>query len=132
VRYTPLHSDGVQVNPMIVSGQTRGGIERSTGNAPFEYMGYDENGQPTATSFSNYLTPDATETPTIDCFYRSTPSPLNPQGVKAGEADVTPSAAAVIYAIKNALERFGARIIQVPLTPHRLGELIATGRGKGT
>jgi carbon-monoxide dehydrogenase large subunit len=76
--------------------------------------------------------PDATETPTIDCFYRSTPSPLNPQGVKAGEADVTPSAAAVIYAIKNALERFGARIIQVPLTPHRLGELIATGRGKGT
>jgi carbon-monoxide dehydrogenase large subunit len=117
---------------MIVDGQTRGGIERGTGNAPFEYLGYDENGQPTTTSFSDYLMPGATEIPTIDCFYRSTPSPLNPLGVKACEAGLIPSAAAVIYAIKNALERFGVRIRQAPLTPHRLAELIAAGRAKGT
>jgi len=130
LRYVALHDHGVQINPMIVDGQTRGGIAHGIGNALYEYMGYDENGQPTTTTFADYLLPSATEVPAIDSFYTSSPSPLNPLGVKgAGEAGVIPSAAAVISAVENALEPFGVRITQVPLFPHRLLELIAAARG---
>jgi len=129
LRYVALHDHGVQVNPMIVDGQTRGGIAHGIGNALYEYMGYDENGQPTTTNFADYLLPSATEVPAIDSSYTSSPSPLNPLGVKgAGEAGVIPSAAAVISAIENALEPFGVRITQVPLFPHKLLELIAASR----
>ena len=130
LRYVALHDHGVQVNPMIVDGQTRGGIAHGIGNALYEYMGYDENGQPTTTNFADYLLPTATEVPAIDSFYTSSPSPLNPLGVKgAGEAGVIPSAAAIISAVENALEPFGVGITQVPLFPHRLLELIAAARG---
>src|SRR5258705_7395554 len=81
LRYIALHDHGVQVNPMIVDGQTRGGIAHGIGNALYEFMGYDDAGQPTTTSFADYLMPTATEVPRIDSFYRSSPSPLNPLGV---------------------------------------------------
>jgi carbon-monoxide dehydrogenase large subunit len=130
LRYVALHDHGVQVNPMIVDGQTRGGIAHGIGNALYEYMGYDGNGQPTTTTFADYLLVSATEVPAIDSFYTSSPSPLNPLGVKgAGEAGVIPSAAAVISATENALEPFGVRITQVPLFPYKLLELIAAARG---
>jgi carbon-monoxide dehydrogenase large subunit len=133
LRFVALHDHGVQINPMIVDGQTRGGIAHGIGNALFEWMGYDDNGQPTTTTFADYLLPSATEVPTIDSFYRCSPSPLNPLGVKgAGEAGVIPSAAAVISAVENALEPFGVKIAQVPLLPYRLAELIAAARMKGT
>ncbi|HXJ02128.1 MAG TPA: molybdopterin cofactor-binding domain-containing protein, partial [Micropepsaceae bacterium] len=132
LRYCALHDHGVQVNPMIVDGQTRGGIAHGIGNALYEWMGYDDSGQPTTTSFADYLIPSATEVPTIDSFYRSTPSPLNPLGVKgAGEAGVIPSAAAVISAVENALEPFAVRITEVPLRPYRLVQLITDARTKG-
>jgi carbon-monoxide dehydrogenase large subunit len=71
--------------------------------------------------------------PAIDSAYRCSPSPLNPLGVKgAGEAGVIPVAAAVISAVENALEPFGVRIAQVPLTPYRLLELITAARTKET
>ena len=132
LRYLALHDHGVQVNPMMVDGQTRGGIAHGIGNALYEWMGYDDTGQPTTTTFADYLMPTASEIPAVESFYRCSPSPLNPLGVKgAGEAGVIPSAAAVISAIENALEPFGIRIAQVPLFPHRLIELIAAARQKG-
>jgi carbon-monoxide dehydrogenase large subunit len=132
LRYLALHDHGVQVNPMIVDGQTRGGIAHGIGNALFEWMGYDQSGQPTTTSFADYLMTGATEVPTIESWYRCSPSPLNPLGVKgAGEAGVIPAAAAVISAVENALEPFGVRITQVPLFPHRLVQLIAEARTTG-
>jgi aerobic carbon-monoxide dehydrogenase large subunit len=131
LRYLALHDHGVQVNPMIVDGQTRGGIAHGIGNALYEWMGYDESGQPTTTNFADYLLPTASEIPSIVSFYRSSPSPLNPLGVKgAGEAGVIPAAAAVISAVENALEPFGIRITQVPLLPHRLAAAIATAQAK--
>ena len=132
LRYLALHDHGVQINPMIVDGQTRGGIAHGIGNALYEFMGYDDAGQPTTTTFADYLMPTSTEVPAIESFYRCSPSPLNPLGVKgAGEAGVIPSAAALISAVENALEPFGVTIAQVPLLPHRLTELIAAARAKG-
>jgi carbon-monoxide dehydrogenase large subunit len=129
LKYTALHDSGVRINPMIVEGQTRGGIAHGIGNALFEWMGYDESGQPTTTTFADYLLPTATEIPRISASYRESPSPLNPLGVKGvGESGVIATAPALISAIENALEPFGVKIEQMPLPPQKLLELIARGR----
>ena len=85
-------------------------------------------GQPVTTTFADYLLPSAMEVPTIETLYKETPSPLNPLGAKgAGEVSTIPTAAAVISAIEDALQPFGVRIAQTPVTPHKLVELIANG-----
>jgi carbon-monoxide dehydrogenase large subunit len=114
---------------MMVEGQTRGAIAHGIGNALFEWMGYDETGQPTTTSFADYLLPTAAELPAISTSYRESPSPLNPLGVKgAGESGVIAAAPAVMSAIDNALEPFGVQVAQMPLPPQKLLALIVEGR----
>jgi aerobic carbon-monoxide dehydrogenase large subunit len=130
LKYHALQDSGRLINPMIVDGQVHGGIAHGIGNALFEWMGYDERGQPLTTTFADYLLPTATELPLLTTLYKETPSPLNPLGVKGvGEVGTIPAAAAIISAIEDALSPFGVHIAQVPITPHKLIELIAAGRG---
>jgi carbon-monoxide dehydrogenase large subunit len=125
VRYIALQDSGTLINPMIVDGQVHGGIVHGIGNALFEWMGYDDAGQPVTTTFADYLLPTATEVPALETIYKETPSPLNPLGVKGvGEVGTIPVAPAVISAIEDALRPFGVRIGQVPVTPQKLVELI--------
>jgi carbon-monoxide dehydrogenase large subunit len=129
LRYVALQDSGTLVNPMIVDGQVHGGIAHGIGNALLEWMGYDESGQPVTTSFAEYLLPTAPAFPMFETRYMQTPSPLNPLGAKgAGEVGTIPAAAAVIGAIEDALQPFGVRITQSPVTPARLVELMARGR----
>src|SRR5207244_9210124 len=121
-----LQDSGTLINPMIVDGQVHGGLAHGIGNALFEWMGYDDSGQPVTTTFADYLLPTATELPTMTAMFRETPSPLNPLGAKgAGEVSTIPAAAAIISAIDDALTPFGVRIAQVPIMPEPLLELIA-------
>jgi carbon-monoxide dehydrogenase large subunit len=132
LRYLALHDSGVRINPMIVDGQTHGSISHGIGNALYEWMGYDGGGQPTTTTFADYLMPTATEVPRFETSYRQSPSPMNPLGVKgAGEAGVIPASPAVMSAIENALSPFGVRIAETPLLPARLCALIAEARARG-
>ena len=91
----------------------------------FEWMGYDDAGQPVTTTFADYLLPTATEVPMFETLYKELPSPHNPLGVKGvGEVGVIPAAAAIISAIENALSPFNVHIAQMPVTPPQLVELI--------
>jgi len=129
IRYLALHDCGVRINPMIVEGQTHGSISHGIGNALYEWMGYDGEGQPTTTTFADYLMPSATEVPRFETSFRESPSPMNPLGVKgAGEAGVIPVSSAIMSAIENALLPFGVTIAETPLRPHRLYALIANAR----
>jgi carbon-monoxide dehydrogenase large subunit len=113
---------------MIVDGQIHGGIAHGIGNALFEWMGYDDTGQPLTTTFADYLLPTATELPMLTTMYKETLSPLNPLGVKGvGEVGTIPAAAALISAIEDALQPFGVHITQVPVSPQKLVELITAG-----
>jgi aerobic carbon-monoxide dehydrogenase large subunit len=126
LRYCALQDSGRLINPMMVDGQMHGGIAHGIGNALFEWMGYDDAGQPVTTTFADYLLPTAAEVPMLETIYRESPSPLNPLGAKGvGEAGTIPVAAALISAIEDALRPFGVRIRQVPVTPQKLLELIA-------
>jgi carbon-monoxide dehydrogenase large subunit len=128
LRYLAIQDSGRRVNPLIVEGQVHGGIAHGIGNAMLEWMGYDDAGQPVTTTFADYLLPTATDVPAFETLYRESPSPHNPLGVKGvGEVGVIPAAAAIISAIEDALSPFKAHIAQMPITPHRLLELIAEG-----
>ena len=128
-RYVALHDSGRLINPMIVDGQIIGGITHGIGNALFEYMGYDDTGQPVTTTLQEYLLVTATELPHFETIYRETLSTLNPIGAKGvGEAGTIPAAAAVLSAVENALSPFGIRISQTPVSPETLFNLIQAAR----
>ncbi len=123
------HDCGNVINPMIVEGQIVGGVAHGIGNALFERLLFDENGQPQTTSFADYLLPMAPDVPHVETLHTETPSPLNPIGVKgAGEGGTIAVIAAIISAIENALEPFGVRLAEMPVSPERIIELIHQSR----
>ena len=129
LRYLAMQDAGRLINPMIVDGQVHGGVAHGIGNAIFEWMGYDEAGQPITTTFADYLLPTAADVPKLQTLYKESPSPHNPLGAKGvGEVGVIPAAAAIISAVEDALSPFGVRIAQMPITPSGLAELIARAR----
>jgi carbon-monoxide dehydrogenase large subunit len=119
---------GTLINPMIVDGQITGGVVHGIGNALFEWMGYDEHGQPLTTNFGEYLMPTATELINLDLLYEHSPSPLNPLGVKGvGETGTVPAAAAIVSAVEHALEPFGGRLNDYPVKPAKIIEIVRAG-----
>ncbi len=129
LRYVAMQDSGILINPMMVEGQIHGGVAHGIGNALYEWMGYDDAGQPVTTTFADYLLPTATEVPMLDTLYKETRSPLNPLGVKGvGEAGTIPAAAALISAVEDALSPFGVRIGQAPLSPSALMTMIRQGK----
>jgi carbon-monoxide dehydrogenase large subunit len=125
LRYVALQDSGRLINPMLVEGQIHGGVAHGIGNALYEWMGYDDDGQPVTTTYADYLLPSATEVPMLTTLYKETPSPLNPLGVKGvGEAGTIPATAALISAVEDALSPFNVRIDHFPLRPMEIVQMI--------
>jgi aerobic carbon-monoxide dehydrogenase large subunit len=125
VRYIVAHDCGNIINPLIVEGQIQGGVAHGIGNALFELMAYDREGQPLTANFADYTLPTATSVPRVEIVHLCSPTPINPLGVKgAGEGGTIPAPAAIIAAVENALAPFGVKIDEFPLTPLRLIELL--------
>ncbi|MSQ70380.1 MAG: xanthine dehydrogenase family protein molybdopterin-binding subunit [Betaproteobacteria bacterium] len=131
LRYVALQDSGRLVNPMMVEGQLHGGIVHGLGNALSEFMRFDAEGQPTSTTFADYLMTTATEVPLLEILFQESPTPLNPLGVKGvGESGIIPVVPAVLSAIEHALAPFGVRIDRAPVTPVYLLELIEAARAR--
>ena len=125
LRYVVVHDCGRVINPLIVEGQIQGGVAHGIGNAFFEQLRYDESGQLLNASFMDYLLPTASEVPSAEISHAETPSPLNPLGVKGvGEAGCIPTGAAFAQAVEDALGDPGLEILEIPLSPNRLYELL--------
>jgi len=132
VGYTAVDDVGRAVNPMIVHGQTHGGIAQGVGQALLEHSHYDpETGQLLAASFMDYAMPRADTFPELKTALSEVPSPSNRLGVRSGgEGGTTPALAAVINAIVDALAELGVRHIEMPATPERVWRAIrAAGAG---
>jgi carbon-monoxide dehydrogenase large subunit len=126
-----VHDCGHVINPMIVDGQIIGAAAHGIGNALYEWMGFDENCQPTTTNFGEYLLVTAPEVPNITVLHRESPTTLNPLGVKGvGECGVLPTTPAIISAIEDALSPFGVHLAQAPITPAEIVAKIAEGHGE--
>ena len=126
------HDCGNVINPMVVHGQIVGGVAHGIGNALLEHLLFVENGQPLTTTFGDYLLPMAPDVPHVDVLHTETPSPLNPIGVKgAGEGGTIAVIAAIISAVEDALQPFGVRLAEMPVSPERIVTLIAQARAAG-
>jgi len=130
-RYVVVHDCGEVVNPLILDGQIHGGVAQGLGNAFYEQLTFDEAGQLQNASFMDYLLPTSLDVPRIETGHHTTPSPLNPLGIKgAGEAGAIPAAPLFAQAVEDALAHLpgGQRfeILEIPLSPSRLWHLRRT------
>ena len=95
-----------------------GGVAQGIGGAIFEQMIYTADGQPLATSLTDYLIPGPGEIPHLEVDHLESPSPVTPLGIKgAGEAGATGPPAAIANAVADALAEFEVEIVATPLTP---------------
>lgn len=120
--YVVVEDCGVIVNPMIVEGQTIGGIAQGIGTAMYEETPYDDQGQPLASTLADYMLPGATEVPRIRIEHFETPSPNTEFGAKGmGEGGAIAPPAVIFNAVNDALRGTGAaEVLLTPLTPRRL------------
>ena len=124
-RYVTVEDCGTLLNPLIVDGQIHGGVSLGIANSYYEQLVYDENGQLLNASLADYLIPSSMEIPRIEVGHEETPSPLNPIGSKGvGEAGTIPVPAVFAQALEDALSDFDLEILEMPLSPNRLFELV--------
>jgi aerobic carbon-monoxide dehydrogenase large subunit len=127
--YVIAEDCGTLVNPMVVEGQTLGGVAQGIGTAMYEEIQYDANGQPNASTLADYLLPGPTEIPNMRIFHMETPSPYTMYGIKGmGEGGAIAPPAVIFNAVNDALRATGAEVSKTPLTPHRLLEEIERAR----
>ena len=125
LRYVVVHDCGRVINPKVVHGQVIGGVAHGIGNAFYEHMRYDRQGQPLTTHFGDYLLPMASDMPPIEVLHMTSLSPLNPLGIKgAGEGGTLPAAATLISAVEDALRPYGVKINESPLSPMKVVSLL--------
>jgi len=130
VRYTSVDDVGRAVNPMIVHGQTHGGIAQGVGQALWERCHYDaETGQMESATFMDYAVPRADALPAFTTEISEVPSTSNPLGLRGGgEGGTTPALGAVVNAIVDALAELGVEHIEMPATPERVWRALHAAR----
>ena len=118
VRMIAVDDCGVVLNPLLAEGQVHGGLSGGIGQALFEEVRFDSDGNPLTATFADYGMPSAAELPSFETGHTVTPTPHNPLGAKGlGEAGTTGSLGAVHNAVVDALAHLGIRHIELPLTP---------------
>lgn len=130
VRYTSVDDVGRAVNPMILHGQTHGGIAAGVGQALWERCHYDAaTGQMQSATFMDYAIPRADMLPAFTTEISEVPSTSNPLGLRGGgEGGTTPALGAVVNAIVDALAELGVEHIEMPATPERVWRAIHPAR----
>jgi carbon-monoxide dehydrogenase large subunit len=126
VRYTTVDDVGRVVNPLIVAGQIHGGIAQAVGQALFEQVVYDDEGQLLTGSFMDYGMPRADDLPSFETHTdESQPCQINPLGAKGvGELGTVGGTPTVVNAIVDALRPLGVTDIAMPATPERVWQAI--------
>jgi aerobic carbon-monoxide dehydrogenase large subunit len=132
VKYTAVNDFGTVVNPLLVEGQTHGGVVQGLGQALLEAAVYDKDGQLITGSFMDYAMPRAKNTPSFVVENHPVPTKLNPVGAKGcGEAGCSGGLPTVMNAVVDALSEYGVRHIEMPATPQRIWQTIQAAQSKG-
>jgi aerobic carbon-monoxide dehydrogenase large subunit len=130
VKYVAVDDVGRAVNPLIVHGQTHGGIAQGVGQALFEQCIYEgASGQLLSASFMDYVMPRADTLPSFVTAISEVPSATNRLGIRGGgEGGTTPALAVVVNAVVNALAHYGVEHLEMPVTPERIWRAIEAGK----
>jgi carbon-monoxide dehydrogenase large subunit len=125
VRHVAVDDCGRVLNPLLVEGQQHGGIAQGIGQALWEAIAYDADGNPLTATLADYGLPSAAEFPSFETAGTETPTPHNPLGAKGiGESGTVGSMPAVQNAVIDALSHLGVRHVDPPLTPERVWRAI--------
>ncbi|CAB4363980.1 MAG: molybdopterin-dependent oxidoreductase [Actinobacteria bacterium] len=120
LRYIVSEDCGRMVNPMVVEGQIAGGVVQGIGGVLFENMIYDEDGNPLATTFLDYLIPTAPEVPDIEVGHIVTLAPGQTGFKGMGEGGAIAAPPCLANAIHDALRHLGVHPTAFPLGPSQL------------
>jgi aerobic carbon-monoxide dehydrogenase large subunit len=126
VRYTTVDDVGVAVNPMLVTGQVHGGVAQGIGQALYEGVSYDSDGQLLTASYQDYCVPRADDIPPIAVTLDdSAPCRTNPLGAKGcGESGAIGGPPCITNGVMDALNELGIKTLDTPLTPLKVWQAI--------
>jgi carbon-monoxide dehydrogenase large subunit len=125
VRYVAVDDCGKVINPLLVDGQVHGGIVQAIGQALYEEVVYDEQGQLITGELMDYAIPRASQLPWLETDRTETPSPVNPLGVKGvGEAGTIGATPAIVNAIVDALSPYGVKHVDMPVRPENVWKIL--------
>jgi len=132
VRYTTVDDVGVAVNPMLVAGQIHGGVAQGIGQALYENVAYDADGQLLTATYQDYCIPRADDVPPIVVTLDdSAPCKTNPLGSKGcGESGAIGGPPCVTNGVMDALFELGITNLQTPLTPEKVWSAIRDAKAK--
>jgi carbon-monoxide dehydrogenase large subunit len=120
-RHIAVDDCGRILNPLLVRGQQHGGIAQGAAQALFEWVQYDDDGNPLTTNLMDYAIPAASEFPSFEASNTETDSPRNPLGAKGiGESGTIGSTPAIQNAVIDAVSHLGITHIDMPCTPERV------------
>ncbi|HTO68162.1 MAG TPA: xanthine dehydrogenase family protein molybdopterin-binding subunit [Bradyrhizobium sp.] len=133
VRYTTVDDVGVAVNPMLVTGQVHGGVVQGIGQALYEGVAYDGDGQLLTATYQDYCIPRASDVPSISVTLDdSAPCRTNPLGAKGcGESGAIGGPPCVTNGVMDALAELGIRQLNTPLTPQKIWQAIRDAKAAG-
>jgi aerobic carbon-monoxide dehydrogenase large subunit len=130
VKYVSVNDFGTVINPLLVEGQVHGGVVQAIGQALYEHVVYDADGQLLTGSYMDYGIPRAGDVPSIDAISHPVPAKTNPLGVKGcGEAGCAGGLTSVMNAVVDALSELGIKHIDMPVTPERVWQAIRNAEG---
>jgi carbon-monoxide dehydrogenase large subunit len=134
VRYTTVDDVGVAINPMLVTGQIHGGVAQGIGQALYEGVTYDADGQLLTATYQDYCIPRADDVPPIVVTLDgSAPCRTNPLGSKGcGESGAIGGPPCVTNGVMDALFEFGITNLQTPLTPQKVWKAIRDAKASRT
>ena len=132
VRYTTVDDVGVAINPMLVTGQVHGGVAQGIGQALYEGVAYDGDGQLLTATYQDYCIPRADDIPPISVTLDdSAPCRTNPLGAKGcGESGAIGGPPCISNGVMDALAEFGITQLPTPLTPQKVWKAIQEARGR--
>ncbi|WP_375415198.1 xanthine dehydrogenase family protein molybdopterin-binding subunit [uncultured Bradyrhizobium sp.] len=133
VKYMTVDDVGVAMNPMLVAGQVHGGVAQGIGQALYEGVSYDSEGQLLTASYQDYCIPRADDIPPIEVTLdASAPCRTNPLGAKGcGESGAIGGPPCVTNGVMDALSDLGIKTLNTPLSPLKVWQAIRDAKAAG-
>lgn len=119
--YVAVDDCGRVLNHYLVDAQVHGALAQGIGQALYEEVLYDEDGQLLSGTLMDYALPNASMLPTFVTDFIESPSPYNPLGAKgAGESGCIGAPPAIVNAVLDALAPLGIETLDMPLKPEKI------------
>ena len=129
LKYVAVDDCGRVLNHHLVDAQIHGALAQGIGQALYEEVLYDPDGQLLSGTLMDYALPNASMLPDFVTDFIESPSPYNPLGAKgAGESGCIGAPPAIVNAALDALSPLGIKTLDMPLKPGKIWALVQAAR----